>query len=588
MSDMNKEQKLAAFREGRVELSDSHWLWPLYGAGIEKLGRDGKPIQVPMPTCGPDELLIRHDAVGLCFSDVKVIKSGPEHPRIFGRDMQNDPVVLGHEVALTVIQVGENLRGTYKPGDRFIMQADIYYQGVGMAYGYELQGGLSQYNVIGKEILAGDDGCYLIPVRPETGYAQAALTEPWACVTASYDVVYRAGWKPGGVALIAKGPAAEAGYSLGTPYAGGQPPAMVITLGVDGSLADELRARAAADGFELIELGAPSAATLEKALAAAGKGGLDDIVFLGADAALYELIEPKAAVGCVLNLVGAQGLTDEAQVDVGRIHYDGLLLVGTPSSDLSQAYEPVRTELAPGGQAAFLGAAGPMGQMHVQRALEAEEPPKLLVATDLLQARLEVIREKFSDLIDQKKDAIDLELCVPGDMAPDAFNAQLKEMTGGGGYDDVAVMAPSARVVAGAVALLADGGAMNIFAGLTRGTRAPIDLRVVVERGIRFRGTSGSGINDLRSMLEYTEGQRLNTNLSVDAICGLCDARKGIEGVMNQAFEGKCVVYPTILEFPLTTLADLKTALPSVYAKLGPNESWTGEAEAEFLKEMLP
>jgi len=588
MGDTNKEQKLAAFRKGEGELPDSHWLWPLYGAGIENLGRDGKPIQVPMPTFGPDELLIRHDAVGLCFSDVKVIKSGPEHPRIFGRDMENEPVVLGHEVALTVIQVGENLRDQYQPGDRFIMQADIYYQGVGMAYGYELQGGLSQYNVIGKEILAGDDGCYLIPVRPETGYAQAALTEPWACVTASYDVVYRAGWKPGGVALIVQGPAAKDAYSLGTPYAGGQPPATVITLGVDGVLAEELRDRAGADGFELVEIAAPNAETVDEALAAAGKGGLDDIVFLGADAALYELIEPKAAVGCVLNLVGAEGLTSEAQVDVGRIHYDGLLLVGTTSADLSLAYEPIRTELVPGGTAAFLGAAGPMGQMHVQRALESEGPPKLLVATDLLQERLEVIREKFSDLIEQKKDVTELSLKVPGDTAPDAFNAQLYDMTGGRGFDDVAVMAPSPRVVAGAVALLAEGGAMNIFAGLTRGTRAPIDLRVVVERGIRFRGTSGSAISDLRSMLEYTEAQRLNTNLSVDAITGFCDAKKGIEGVMSQAFEGKCVVYPSILEFPLTKLADLKTALPSVYAKLGPNESWTVEAETEFLKEMLP
>ena len=69
---------------------------------------------------------------------------------------------------------------------------------MGLAYGYALQGGLSQYNVVGEEILDGDEGCYLLPVQPETGYAQAALTEPWACVTASYDVVYRAGWKPGG------------------------------------------------------------------------------------------------------------------------------------------------------------------------------------------------------------------------------------------------------------------------------------------------------------------------------------------------------------------------------------------------------
>ena len=44
-----------------------------------------------------------------------------------------------------------------------------------MAYGYRLQGGLSGYNVIDQRILNGDDGNYLIPVQPATGYAESAL-----------------------------------------------------------------------------------------------------------------------------------------------------------------------------------------------------------------------------------------------------------------------------------------------------------------------------------------------------------------------------------------------------------------------------
>ena len=35
-------------------------LLPLYGAGFENLGRDGRPINVPTPHPGPDELLCRH------------------------------------------------------------------------------------------------------------------------------------------------------------------------------------------------------------------------------------------------------------------------------------------------------------------------------------------------------------------------------------------------------------------------------------------------------------------------------------------------------------------------------------------------
>ena len=171
-------------------------------------GRTGQPIDVPAPTYGPDELLIRHDAIGLCFSDTKVIKQGPNHPRI-GRDMVKEPVVLGHEVSLTVVGVGENLRDEYKVGDRFIVQAEINVKGFNMAYGYRLQGGLSGYNVIDQRILNGDDGNYLIPVQPATGYAESALTEPWACVTAAYSLKYRTGLKAGGTAWIVGGPTGQ-------------------------------------------------------------------------------------------------------------------------------------------------------------------------------------------------------------------------------------------------------------------------------------------------------------------------------------------------------------------------------------------
>ncbi|MBC7237953.1 MAG: alcohol dehydrogenase catalytic domain-containing protein, partial [Chloroflexi bacterium] len=114
---------LTAYRRAELPIPERHWLWPLYGAGFENLGLDDQPIEAPTPEPGPDELLVRHDAVGLCFSDTKVIHAGETHPRLLGRDMRANPVVLGHEVALTVVQVGENLRDRYHRGDRFIVQA---------------------------------------------------------------------------------------------------------------------------------------------------------------------------------------------------------------------------------------------------------------------------------------------------------------------------------------------------------------------------------------------------------------------------------------------------------------------------------
>lgn len=583
------DSKLSAHKSGATSLPDKHWLWPLYGSGVENLGVGGRPIQAEMPVCGPDDLLVRHDAVGLCFSDTKVIKAGAGHPRLGGRDMRANPVVLGHEVALTVVQVGEHRRDQFSPGDRFIIQADIYYKGQGLAYGYALQGGLSQYNVIGKEILEGDGGCYLIPVQPGTGYAQAALTEPWACVTASYDIPYRVGWKPAGIVLIAAGTGALEGYELRTPYSGGQPPSRVITLGVRGSLLDELLRRSQADGFSLVELRSQSDTDPSELAAASGADGYDDIVLLGADVALYEALQPLAAKGCVISLVGGQALGGVAQVDVGRLHYDSISLTGTAAANIAAAaYEPIRTELTPRGRAAFLGAAGPMGQMHVQRALQADAGPSLIAATDLDAERLAVLETKYAQLIEAKRGVCELVLRVPGDSTPEAFNADLLALTGGHGYDDIVVLAPSPRVVAGAVPLLAPGGVMNIFAGLVRGTMAPIEIGDIPEKGIRFTGSSGSAIHDLRAMLTLAEGGRLDPNLSVAAVSGLSGVKQGLEGVIDQGFPGKVVIYPQILEFPVTALEGLKDELPGVYAKLGPNHSWTAEAEAQFLRELLP
>lgn len=229
-----------------------------------------------------------------------------------------------------------------------------------------------------------------------------------------------------------------------------------------------------------------------------------------------------------------------------------------------------------------------MGQMHVQRALQSRQGPRLIVATDLVPERLAVIETKFARLIEARRALTEVMCRTPDGQSPNEFNAALVEATGGAGFDDIVVLAPSAAVVAGSVGMLAPDGVMNIFAGLPRGTRAPIDLSKVITRGIRFTGSSGSGIRDLRNMLDAAESGLLDPNLSVVAVAGLCGAKEGLDGLLHQRFPGKCVIYPQNLDLPVTMLEDLKDVLPTVYARLGPNHSWTNEAEAELLKGLLP
>ena len=566
--------KLQAYHEGTTPIRNTNRLWPLYGAGLENLGQDGQPIEVPAPTCGPDELLIRHDAIGLCFSDIKVIKQGPNHPRI-GRDMMKEPVVLGHEVSLTVVGVGENLRNEYKVGDRFIVQAEINVKGFNMAYGYRLQGGLSGYNVIDQRILNGDDGNYLIPVQAATGYAESALTEPWACVTAAYSLKYRTRLKAGGTAWIVGSPAAAGkAYSISAGFDAGSHPTRLLLTQVPAAFEAWLRERAASLGIEVVAVVDPAAVDVP----------VDDLILLAPDAELIEATSPKLADFGVCALMGEGPLARKVNVDVGRVHYNRWVYVGGMNPDVARAYadRPVRSALKQGGSAWFIGAGGPMGRMHVQRAIQVAGAPAVIVCTDVSDLRLADLQESYG----AEAAAKGIEFVCLNPTNGEAYTEGMARFRTSG-FDDVIVLAPVPALIADGATWLAAQGVMNVFAGVGRGTMAPLDLGEAYLRQTRVIGHSASSIDDLREMLLLAESGSLSPNRSVAAIGSLEAARDGMQALMDTTYPGKVVIYPHIKPLPLTAIGELKETLPAVYAKLKDGREWTNEAEAELLRLML-
>jgi threonine dehydrogenase-like Zn-dependent dehydrogenase len=567
--------KLTDYRRADAPLPDHNCLWPLYGAGFENLGRDGQPIALPMPQHGPDELLVRHDACGLCFSDLKVIRAGKEHPRIY-RDMQADPVVLGHEVTLTVVGVGEDLRDQYRIGDRFIVQADIYVGGVNLAYGYEIQGGLSQYSVVDQRVFNADHGNHLIPIQPSTGYAESALTEPWTCVTAAYRLKYRTGLNPGGTTwIIGTGISKEQPYTISEGFDETSHPDRLLLTDVPADFAGWLRMQATALSMEVIEVDDVTAPPV---------GQVDDIVLLGADADLIEAVSPRLAKFGIVAIIADTPLPRKVEVDVGRVHYNRWAYVGGPGPDIACAYSdvPVRSELKPGGRAWFVGAGGPMGRMHVQRAVEAPDGPKTIFCTAQSDRRLGVVESIYRADAEAKAIAF---TCVSREN--EEVYRQTLEKVRAPGFDDIMVMAPDAGAIAEAADYIAPGGVMNIFAGVARGTMASLDLSDVYLKDVRFIGHSGLTMEDMRLTLHQVESGNLSPHRLVAAIGSLGAARDGLQAVKDAVFPGKIVVFPHIKDFPLTALLDLKDKLPSVYAKLKDGCEWTTEAEEEFLRLML-
>ena len=109
-----------------------------------------------------------------------------------------------------------------------------------------------------------------------------------------------------------------------------------------------------------------------------GGAGFDDVIVLGPRSAqaVGEAAKLVARRG-TFNVVGNAPLDGPVQIDVGRIHYDYIAHLGNPGPDAGASYGEARNrcELRSGGVALFVGAAGPMGQMHVQRALELQDGP---------------------------------------------------------------------------------------------------------------------------------------------------------------------------------------------------------------------
>jgi len=86
----------------------------LHTVGAPRPYAESRPIRIEtlrLDPPGPDEVLVKVDAAGLCHSDLSVINGDRPRPV---------PMALGHEAAGTVLEVGRDVHDL-KPGDKVVM-----------------------------------------------------------------------------------------------------------------------------------------------------------------------------------------------------------------------------------------------------------------------------------------------------------------------------------------------------------------------------------------------------------------------------------------------------------------------------------
>lgn len=573
-------EKYYAYRKLNYNIPDETWTWNLYGAGLENLGRQGAPEPFAIPEPNDDQLLVRIDTVSVCFSDVKIMKQGGSHPKLYNRDLAHDPTRLGHEVSLTIVKVGKNLQEKYKPGQRLAVQPDIYQQGKSTAYGYTVPGGMVQFHLIGDEVLKTDAGACLLPLEEGMGYAESSLLEPWGCVMAAYTQRRRLTPKQGGMMWII----GQSGDTTAYTFSSGlDAPASFVLTDVPASVKELV----SATGGDCIERNGISPAEYESLSKEFTKGvGFDDIVVLDLrSASTVSQIARFIARRGTLNLVGTKPLDGLAQVDLGRLHYDYIAFIGNNTTDIAASYgeERNRCELRAGGSTVFIGAGGPMGQMHVQRALELPNGPKLVIATEISDERLETLSNMFMPLAQKQGRRL---LFFNPNSSRQSFHDFVMEATDNEGVDDVVVSVPVAALMEEGDTVMKRDGMLVLFAGVPNGTMGNVNLSNVYLSNAQYTGTSGLTIDDQASVMKRRVAGTLSPGRSVAAIGGLETAAEAIESVIEGRYPGKVVIFPQIRNLPLTGLKELKDHLPEVAEKLGEDYMWTNEAE-EVLIERL-
>ena len=147
------------------------------------LGIDEMAVrEVPTPSPGPGEVLLRVKSCAVCGSDVRIFHHG--NPRV------HPPQTIGHEIAGEVVEIGEGV-AKFRVGDRVAVGADVpcglchwCQNGMGnncdvnYAIGYQFPGGFAEYMLLNATTVNYGP----VHVVPEVlSFDQAALAEPLAC-----------------------------------------------------------------------------------------------------------------------------------------------------------------------------------------------------------------------------------------------------------------------------------------------------------------------------------------------------------------------------------------------------------------------
>jgi L-sorbose 1-phosphate reductase len=329
-----------------------------------------------LPEITEDEILAKVISDSICMSSYKAAKQGTDHKRV-PRNAAENPLIIGHEFAGEIIEVGAKWQHKFQPGQKYSIQPAIYYENgpVGIlsapGYSYPYIGGDATYVIIPKDVLEQD--CLLVYSGP--GYYPASLAEPLSCVIGAMHANYHT--KPGSyihqmeikengkMAILAGvGPMGLAAINYVINRKDLKPSLLVVT-----DISQDRLDRAASiftpreameNGIELVYLNTAKVNDPVVALKTLSDGNGYDDVFVFAP--VSPVIEQGDAIlandGCLNFFAGPSNPGFSAKMNFYNVHYASTHIVGTSggnNDDMVEALDCMSKGLDPAGLVTHIG-----------------------------------------------------------------------------------------------------------------------------------------------------------------------------------------------------------------------------------------
>ena len=344
---------------------------------VRLYGKDDLRLEeFELPPMGEDEIFARVVSDSLCMSSYKAVHQADIHKRV-PRDIAQKPVIIGHEFAGEILEVGSKWQHKFKKGDKFSIQPAMCYPygpaGVLSApgYSYPYVGGDSTYVIIPNEVMEMD--C-LLPYRGP-GFFPASLAEPLSCVIGAMHACYHVPpgtyehsmeIKDGGkLALLAGvGPMGLACINYVIHREDRRPSLFVVTD------INQERLERAAQLYKVdeaasrgIELHYINTSAMEDPVAElralSGGTGYDEVVVMAPVPAVVEQADDILAFdGCLNFFSGPSKSPFKAPFNFYNVHYASTHVVGTSGGnkeDMREALEMMGHGLDPAGIVTHVG-----------------------------------------------------------------------------------------------------------------------------------------------------------------------------------------------------------------------------------------